>query len=83
MKKNDVTSFMFYMWNRWCEEECRKVFGKDDFWPHFWKKWCSAYDRMNGPRGATEVFYAELSNNNRDKLVKRALECYDGQTEID
>ena len=73
----DVTSFFYYMWNKWSEEECKVVFND----PHFWNKWCEAYDTMKGPRGAAELFYMMLSDTNRDKLVKRALECYDGMTE--
>ena len=79
-KGHDVTSFFYYMWNRWSEEECKEVF-KDDFPPHFWNKWCEAYDTMHGPRGAAEYFYMMLSDTNRDKLVARALECYDGMSE--
>ena len=76
----DVTSFFYYMWNRWSEEECKEVF-KDGDYPHFWNKWCQAYDTMHGPRGAAELFYMMLSDTNRDKLVARALECYDGMSE--
>ena len=76
-KSNDVTSFFYYMWNKWSEEECKVVF-KDDYYPHFWNKWCEAYDTMHGPCGAAELFYMMLSETNRDKLVKRALEYYDG-----
>lgn len=75
-KSNDVTSFFYYMWNKWNEEECKAVFND----PHFWNKWCEAYDTMKGPRGAAELFYMMLSDTNRDKLVARALECYDGMT---
>ena len=78
--KNDVTSFFYYMWNRWSEQECRIAF-KDGDYRHFWNKWCQAYDCMGGPRGAAEVFYMELSDTNRNKLVARALECYDGMSE--
>ena len=77
---NQVTSFFYYMWNKWSEDECKVVF-KDDYHPHFWNKWCEAYDTMKGPRGAAELFYMMLSDTNRDKLVTRALECYDGMTE--
>ncbi len=76
---NNVTSFFFYMWNRWCKDECEVVW-KDDDYNHFWKKWCGLCDRY-GRFGAVEEFYAELSNHNRDKLVKRACECYEGQKE--
>jgi hypothetical protein len=76
--RNDVTSFMFYMWNHWSKEECKAVFASaSGGWEHYWNKWCyfsEKYSRF----GAVEEFYAELSNYNRDKLVKRALELYDG-----
>ena len=80
MVKNDVTSFFYYMWNAWSEEECEIAF-KDGDYNHFWNKWCEAYDTMHGPRGAAELFYMMLSDTNRDKLVARALELYDGMTE--
>jgi hypothetical protein len=75
-KNNQVTAFMFYMWNAWCEEECKLVW-KDDFWPHFWNKWCH-FCEEHSRFGAVEEFYAELSNDNRNKLVQRALEVYEG-----
>ena len=74
-----VTKFMFYMWNRWCEEECKEVFGKDDFYPHFWNKWCGICKMLGTAHGAAEMFYAELSDRNRDKLVRRAVEYYNEQ----
>ena len=75
-KDNQVTALMFYMWNTFNEQECSRVWA-DDFYPHFWNKWCGfceQYSRF----GAVEHFYAELSNNNRNKLVARAIECYEG-----
>lgn len=77
--KNAATSLFFYMWNCWCEEECKKAFADGDY-NHFWNKWCSLgehYTRF----GAVEHFYSELTNDNRDKLVKRACEMYDGSRE--
>lgn len=35
--ENAVSSFFYYMWNAWCEEECRTVF--KEMHPHFWEKW--------------------------------------------
>ena len=74
--RNDVTSFFFYMWNAWCEEECRKAFSapRND-WKHFWNKWCGIC-REYGVSGAAERFYAELSHKNRELLVNRATEVY-------
>lgn len=73
MKKNDVSSFFYYMWNTWCEEECRIVFAGVG-WQHFWSKWSSACNR--GAMGAAESFFAELSDSNQDLIVARAIELY-------
>lgn len=75
----NTTRFMLYMWNRWSEEECHKV------WPgcegdHFWNKWTAAYDRMGGARGAAEVMYAELTDTNREKLVRRACKVWESES---
>lgn len=35
--ENAVSSYFYYMWNTWCEEECRTVF--KEMYPHFWEKW--------------------------------------------
>lgn len=71
--RNDVSSFFFYMWNSWSKEECAEVF-KADFWPHFWNKWEALSDKYGN--GAVERFYAELSEDNRDLLVSRAIKLY-------
>lgn len=76
---NKATSLLFYMWNCWCLDECKIAFKGGD-WNHFWNKWCG-YCEMHGRFGAVEHFYAELTNDNRDKLVKRACEMYDGSRE--
>lgn len=79
MKKNDVSSFFYYMWNTWCEEECRIVFAGEG-WQHFWEKWASACNR--GVMGAAERFFAELSDSNQDLLVRRAIELYNRKSRI-
>lgn len=73
-KTNIVSSFFFYMWNSWCEEECKIVFGSS--YKHFWDKW----NEMSPTSvfGSAEKFYAELSENNRTLLVERACRAYDG-----
>ena len=67
--ENAVSSFFYYMWNAWCEEECRTVF--KEMHPHFWEKWSLMTDK--GIFGAAERFYAELTDRYREKLVERAL----------
>ena len=75
-ERNDVTSFMYYMWNAWCKEECERAFSRTVNWEHFWRKWCGICDTY-GVFSATERFYAELSDRSRNLLVARALEVYD------
>ena len=76
-QENIVSSYFYYMWNLWGEEECRTVFGP--MHRHFWEKWCHCTDR--DLHGAAERFYAELSDSNRHRIVERACELYDGRAE--
>ena len=64
-KENIVSSYFYYMWNRWSKVECETVFG--NMAGHFWAKWCG----LSSPSlsGAAERFYAELGNN--AQLAKR------------
>lgn len=73
---NAVSSFHYYMWNAWSEDECKITFG--GMYKHFWKKWNSLAGKSIF--GAAERFYAELSDNNRELLVNRAVALYDGKT---
>ncbi len=68
-----VRTFFLYMWNRWCEDECKLLFGWN--YRHFWDKWCHHCKQFR--RGAVECFYAELDLENQRLLVERALRCYD------
>ena len=70
----DFSSFFFYMWNAWSKQECDLVFGNMS--EHFWNKWCQACNP--DVFGAAERFYKELSENNRDLLVNRAVTIYNG-----
>lgn len=73
--ENAVSSFFYYMWNTWSEEECEAVYGGMHL--HFWKKWCVAADKS--VFGAAERFYLELTEDNRRLLVERAVLMYDGR----
>ena len=72
---NAVSSFHYYMWNAWGEEECKITFG--GAYKHFWEKWNSLASKSI--LGAAERFCAELSDNNRELLVNRAVALYDGK----
>lgn len=81
-KKNDVTSFFYYMWNSWCEYEAMLVFSDScGGYKHYWNKWVY-YCEKYGHRAAVDLLYGDLSEDNRNKLVARALECYDGMRNI-
>lgn len=75
-----VSSFFYYMWNMWCRNECSSI-----EWTcsasHIWEKWNAACS-MGGVWGATERFYKELSDENRYKLVERAVSIYKGRDKI-
>lgn len=74
-----VNSLFFYGWNRWCKEECDLIFGYQS--AHIWSKWMKNYHKLNGPAGAFELLYCDLSDNNRRQLIERALHCYQGNIE--
>ena len=81
VNNNDVTSFFYYMWNKWCESEAEIVFADScGGYKHYWNKWvyfCNEY----GCRAAVDMLYGELDEGNRNKLVARAIKCYDGMKE--
>ena len=73
--ENAVSSFFYYMWNAWCEEECRTSIQGNA--PTLWEKWSLMTDK--GIFGAAERFYAELTDRYREKLVERAVSLYDAK----
>lgn len=82
MKKNDVTSFLYYMWNAWNKEECAIAFNKSQCgWLHLWKKW-EHYSNINNRYGAVEEFFANLDETNQDLLVERAVTVYNRRRKI-
>lgn len=83
MKKNDVASFFYYMWNCWDRDECEIVFSQSKIceWQHFWKKYCQYAEKYEW-YGAVEAFFSELSEYHQDLLVARAVELYDRKKRI-
>ena len=47
--ENAVSSYFYYMWNTWCEEECKTVF--KEMYPHFWEKWSRKCTHIFGKNG--------------------------------
>ena len=65
---NEVTNFMLYMYNVWNESESKKLFG--DRGEYIYLKWV----RLGRDRDL--LFYSQLDNTCRQKLVDRANEYY-------
>ena len=69
--ENIVSSFFYYMWNTFDKEEAIHIYGKN-MGEHFYGKW----------DGNIETLYGEMTTDNREKLVNRALELYNGSKNI-
>ena len=68
---NEVTNFMYYMYNRWGKDEATSVFG-EDLGNHIYGKWCRYIENGMGDL----YWYAELDSKCRQKVVDRANEIY-------
>lgn len=68
-KYNDVTTFMWYVFNRWCMSEACHLFG-DDLGAHIFAKW------EDYGAGRELLWYSELDTRCRQRLVDRANEIY-------
>ena len=64
---NEVTNFMHYLYNKWGFYEAENLFGKS-LGEHIWEKWLNRTDSL--------LWYSELDNECRQKLVDRANEIY-------
>ena len=65
---NEVTNFMYYMYNRWNMAEAKNLFG-NNLGQHIYEKWM-AYHEDN------LRWYAELDVKCRQMLVDRANEIF-------
>lgn len=72
MAHNEVTRFMWYMFNKWCKNEAIRIFG-ENLGNHIWDKWSEI---IRFGCGDNLYFYAQLDNDCRQKLVDRANEVY-------
>ena len=79
--ENIVSSFFYYMWNKFCYEEAIKIFGQN-LGDHIWVKWKHKCSQHPCSLGAAEDLFSELDTSNRAKVVNRAIECYNGMHRI-
>lgn len=64
---NEVTNFMLYVYNKWDPCEAENLFG-ESLGEHIFEKWIKRIDAL--------LWYSELDNECRQKLVDRANEIY-------
>ena len=69
-ERNEVTNFLYYIYNRWNADEAKNVFG-DNLGEHIYNK----FQSYNNESGAL-YWYSELDKECRQKLVDRANEIY-------
>ena len=73
--ENTVSSFFYYMWNAWSEEERKAVYG--GMYPHFWEKCFVATNKATFARA--KRFYLKLPEDTAGILVDRAAPINDGR----
>lgn len=71
MNNNEVTNFLFYIYNKWSKEESVRLFG-NDLGNHIFNKWIDCFSCSD----RTMYWYANLDNTCRRKIVDRANEMY-------
>ena len=72
MEHNEVTNFMYYMYNKWSKDEAIRLFG-NNLGNHIFGKWVWKGENTHDQ---TMSFYSELDSSCRQKLVDRANEIY-------
>jgi hypothetical protein len=72
MNNNEVTNFLFYVYNKWSKEESVRLFG-NDLGNHIFNKWVEKHEYSND---ITMSWYADLDKKCRQKIVDRANELY-------
>ena len=66
---NAVSSFHYYMWNAWGEEECKITFG--GAYKHFWEKWNSLASKSI--LGAAELPCKQINTRSGRTILCRTL----------
>lgn len=73
-KNSELECYLYYMWNLWSLDECKRIFA-DTCFSHIWAKWMQYTERC-GCTGAPASFYASLDDEKRDTLRKYAVKHY-------
>lgn len=88
-RSNETLSYMIYMANSWCPEEAAIIFNDEnnyntDSWEfslgwHIWYKYRGFCEEFN-MYAAYSLLIFELDDSNREKLLNRACELYNGRS---
>lgn len=73
-KSSTLDCYLFYMWNKWNEDECKDIFG-NGIGANIWRKWQTRAHQC-GLTAAPAQLYADLSGSNRKLIVERAVKYY-------
>lgn len=68
-KNNEVTNFMYYLYNKWNIYEAKRLFGME-LGAHIWQKY------LDNKSNVLFGWYAELDSSCKQKLVDRANDIY-------
>jgi hypothetical protein len=69
--KKDVLNFMYYLLNKWCEDECNLLFG-ESLGEHIYKKYVYCLQEGFGHL----LWFSALDNECKCKIIERANEIY-------
>lgn len=72
MKNSEVENFMYYMYNKWCLNEARYLFG-ERLGDHIFNKWVGKREYSHDQ---TMSWFGDLDKKCRQKIVDRANELY-------
>ena len=68
--KNDIASYIYFMYNRWSQEICRKIFENNQVcsWEHLWDKYEKCAQDV-GTWAAPFKWFCELNEELQDMLT--------------
>lgn len=83
LEKNDVASFIYFMYNRWTKEVCEEIFCNNYVcpWTHLWDKYEECAEQV-GTWGALFKWFCELNEELQDMLTSYIVQHQDRKKRI-
>lgn len=83
LRKNDVASFIYFMYNRWTKEVCEEMFCNNHVcpWTHLWNKYEECAKQV-GTWGAPFKWFCELNEELQDILTAYIVKHQDRRKRI-